>query len=140
MFELIPFARGARYFTAYDPFKEMEELEKCFFGRQAPTFKTDIRETESAYVIDAELPGFEKEEISVDIKDNVLTINAEHKEESKVDGEARYLSRERTYGSYTRRFELNGIHTEGIEAEYKNGILSVTLPKEEVKGRRLEIK
>ena len=143
MFELTPFVRGNRFFTAYDPFKEMEEIEKRFFGRQLPTFRTDIRENENSYILEAELPGFSKEDIHAEIKDGYLTIRAERKSESEEKNEKdNYLRRERSYGSFVRSFDLEGIKSEEITASYKDGILSVNLPKEkpEVKeARRLEI-
>lgn len=143
MFELTPFVRGNRFFTAYDPFKEMEEIEKRFFGRQLPTFRTDIRENENSYILEAELPGFSKEDIHAEIKDGYLTIRAERKSESEEKNEKdNYLRRERSYGSFVRSFELEGIKSEEITASYKDGILSLNLPKEkpEVKeARRLEI-
>ena len=143
MFELTPFFFGNRAFPVYDPFKEMEELEHRFFGRQLPTFQTDIRETQQAYVIDAELPGFSKEEISAEIKDDVLTIRAErHANTEPTNENDRYLRRERSYGSFTRSFGLKGIRREEISAAYKDGILTITLPKEvpeAEKTKKLEI-
>ena len=143
MFELTPFVRGNRFFTAYDPFKEMEEIEKRFFGRQLPTFRTDIREREDSYILEAELPGFSKEDIHAEIKDGYLTIRAERKSESEEkDDKDNYLRRERSYGSFVRSFELEGIKSEEITASYKDGVLSVNLPKERPEAkeaRRLEI-
>lgn len=143
MFELTPFVRGNRFFTAYDPFKEMEEIEKRFFGRQLPTFRTDIRENEDSYILEAELPGFSREDIHAEIKDGYLTIRAERKSESEEKNEKdNYLRRERSYGSFVRSFELEGIKSEEITASYKDGILSVNLPKEKPEAkeaRRLEI-
>ena len=140
MFELTPFARGNRYISSYDPFRVFDDLEKSFFHTALPTFKTDIRETSDGYVIEAELPGFAKEDINIEVKGGYLTIHAERKTETdKTDG---YIRRERTYGSFTRSFDLDGIKEEEIRASYKDGILSLNLPKAEVKvdtGRRLEI-
>ena len=143
MFELTPYARGNRSFAAYDPFKEMEDFEKHFFGRQLPAFKTDIRETENAYILDAELPGFSKEDIHAEVRNGYLTIHAEHKSENEEkDEKNNYIRRERSYGSFSRSFDLEGIKSDEITASYKDGVLSLTLPKEETKqteGRRLEI-
>ena len=83
MFELTPFARKNHFLGSYDPFKAMEEFEKNFFGHQVPAFKTDIRETENAYVLDAELPGFSKEDIHAEVRNGYLTIHAEHKTENE---------------------------------------------------------
>ena len=143
MFELTPYARGNHSFAAYDPFKEMEDFEKHFFGRQLPAFKTDIRETENAYILDAELPGFSKEDIHAEVRNGYLTIHAEHKSENEEkDEKNNYIRRERSYGSFSRSFDLEGIKSDEITASYKDGVLSLTLPKEETKqteGRRLEI-
>ena len=143
MFDLTPFVGGHRFLSAYDPFKEMEELEKRFFGRQLPSFKTDIRETENDYVLEAELPGFSKEDIHAEIKDGYLTIYAEHKtEDEQTDEKTNYIRRERSYGSYKRTFDLSGIREQEITAAYRDGVLTLTLPKAEVKvekGRLLDI-
>ena len=143
MFELTPYARGNHSFAAYTPFKEMEDFEKHFFGRQLPAFKTDIRETETAYILDAELPGFSKEDIHAEVRNGYLTIHAEHKSENEEkDEKNNYIRRERSYGSFSRSFDLEGIKSDEITASYKDGVLSLTLPKEETKqteGRRLEI-
>ena len=79
MFELTPFVHNNHFLNSYDPFKAMEEFEKNFFGHQLPAFKTDIRETENAYVLDAELPGFSKEDIHAEVRNGYLTIHAERK-------------------------------------------------------------
>ena len=143
MFELTPYARGNHSFAAYDPFKEMEDFEKHYFGRQLPAFKTDIRETENAYILDAELPGFSKEDIHAEVRNGYLTIHAEHKSENEEkDEKNNNIRRERSYGSFSRSFDLEGIKSDEITASYKDGVLSLTLPKEETKqteGRRLEI-
>ena len=143
MFELTPFVRGNHSLAAFDPFKEMEDFEKHFFGRQLPAFKTDIRETEQAYILEAELPGFSKEDIHAEVRNGYLTIHAEHKSENNGDDEnSNYIRRERSYGSFTRSFDLEGINSDDISASYKDGVLSLTLPKAEAKyeeGRQLEI-
>lgn len=144
MFELTPFAHGNHSFAAYDPFKEMEDFEKHFFGRQLPAFKTDIRENENEYILEADLPGFAKEDIHAEIKNGYLTIHAEKKSESgDKNDDDQYIRRERSYGSITRSFDLDGIDTDGISAAYKDGVLSLTLPKAQTnadEGRQLEIK
>ena len=140
MFGLTPYTRNF-YVASYDPFKEMEELEKRFFGQRTPALKTDIREVENGYILDCDLPGFAREDIKAEIKNGYLTIRAER----KTDSESRenYLRRERTYGSFSRTFDLEGINSEAVSATFKDGVLSVDLPKVEVKvdeGRTVEIK
>ena len=139
MFGLTPYTRNF-YVASYDPFKEMEEFEKRFFGQRIPALKTDIRETENAYILEADLPGFAREDIRAEIKNGYLTIRAERSSESKNEGE-NYLRRERTSGVFTRTFDLEGIDAEAITASFKNGVLTMELPKAKEKAERvLEIK
>ena len=75
---LIPYRRNPGAANYFDPFRMMEEMEREFFGdRKSGSFNTDIRETETEYVLEADLPGFKKEDIHVDISDDTLTISAE---------------------------------------------------------------
>ncbi len=141
MFGLTPF-RSNYYVSAYDPFKEMEEFERRFFGQRTPAMKTDIRETDDAYILESDLPGFSREDIHADIKNGYLTIRAEHKSENEDKNES-YLRRERSYGSFSRTFDLDGIDAEAITASFKNGVLTLELPKMKEKveeARKLEIK
>lgn len=140
MFGLTPF-RSNYYVSAYDPFKEMEEFERRFFGQRTPAMKTDIRETENAYILESDLPGFSREDIHAEIKDGYLTIRAEHRSENEDKNES-YLRRERSYGSFSRTFDLDGIDAEAITASFKNGVLTLELPKMQQKveeARRVEI-
>ena len=146
MFELIPFDHRGNRVSAYDPFRMFDEMERSFFGgSNQPTlasFRTDVTDTGDAFVLDAELPGFKKEDIKIDIENDCLTISAER----KVDEEEKkknFIKRERFYGSYSRSFDVSGVNVDGIEAEYTDGMLKLTMPKkvETVPPtRRLEIK
>ena len=127
MFGLTPF-RSNFYVSAYDPWKEMEEFEKRFFGQRTPAMKTDIREADGAYILEAELPGFTREDIHAEIKNGYLTIRAERKSESE-DNKENYLRRERSFGSFSRTFDLEGIDADAISASFKNGVLTLELPK-----------
>ena len=141
MFGLTPYSRNY-YVATYDPFKEMEEFERRFFGQRTPALRTDIRETENAYILEADLPGFAREDIHAEIKDGYLTIRAEHKSENE-DKNDKYLRRERSYGSFSRTFDLEGIDAEAITATFKDGVLTLELPKLAPKpeeARRVEIK
>jgi len=145
MFELIPFDRRNRHMAAFDPFREMEELERNFWGSSSVTsaFRTDVIDTGDAFKLEAELPGFNKDDIKIDLDNDCLTISAEHTEDTKDDAKPNYVKRERFYGSYTRTFDMTGINTDSIEAAYNDGILTLTMPKkvEEIPAsRRLEIK
>jgi HSP20 family protein len=141
MFGLTPF-RSNFYVSAYDPFKEMEEFERRFFGQRTPALKTDIRETENAYILESDLPGFSREDIRAEIKNGYLTIRAERKSESEGSNES-YLRRERSYGSFSRTFDLDGIDAEAITASFKDGVLTLELPKlapKKEEARSVEIK
>ena len=106
MFGLTPF-RSNYYVSAYDPFKEMEEFERRFFGQRTPAMKTDIRETENAYILESDLPGFSREDIHAEIKNGYLTIRAERK-----TGICLIHAEDRFDGStYTKhRTQLSSIH------------------------------
>ena len=124
MFGMIPFSRRD---------DNMFDLFDNFFN--APTvgttsFRTDIQDQGDKFLLEAELPGFDKEDIQLDLKDNILTIKAQHKEsnEQKDEG-SNYIRRERRVGSFTRTFDVTGIDENGITATYNNGILALTLPK-----------
>ena len=127
MFGLTPYTRNF-YVASYDPFKEMEEFEKRFFGQRTPAMKTDIREADGAYILEAELPGFTREDIHAEIKNGYLTIRAERKSESE-DNNENFLRRERSFGSFSRTFDLEGIDADAISASFKNGVLTLELPK-----------
>jgi HSP20 family protein len=100
---------------------------------EAPTrFPADVEDTEKAYVIKAELPGMDKKDINVSVKDEVLTISAERKYDKKKDSyyEMRYSYYERRFGKFERSFRLDTrIDKDNIGAEYKDGVLCVTLNK-----------
>ena len=128
MFELIPF--GGRRVNVYDPFRALDEMERNFFGNEhhsvVSAFRTDVIDTGDAYKLDAELPGFKKEDIKIDVENDVLTISVERKldEEEKKQN---FVKRERFYGSYSRSFDVSGINVDGIQAAYNDGVL--TMPK-----------
>ena len=142
MFELMPF--GYRRVSAYNPFRDFEEMSRSFWdNNNVSAFRTDITEKDGQYILEADLPGFKKEDISVDIDKDCLTITAEHKSEEKEENADSYIRRERFYGSYTRSFNVKGIDTEAITAAYTDGVLTLTMPKKETAvpaARRLEIK
>ena len=94
----------------YNPFRAMEEMERAFFGGNGiAEFKTDIRDTGDAYVLEADLPGFKKDDINIELGDGSLTIRAERHNEAEEKGEGGYLRQERSYGSFSRSFDVSGI-------------------------------
>ena len=129
MFELTPF--GYRRVASYNPFRELEEMSHNFWNdADVRGFRTDIKKVDGSYVLEAELPGFKKEDINVDIDKDCLTISAERKSEEKEEkGDNGFVRRERYYGSYTRSFNVSEINMDGITASYENGVLTLTMPK-----------
>ena len=143
MYEMMPFTRNHGV-DLYRPFRDLEELERSLFANSsAAAFKTDIRDTGDAYVLEADLPGMKKEDIHIDIDGDRLSISAERsavKEEKDENGG--YIRCERSYGSFSRSFDISGIRGEDISAAYADGVLTLTLPKQTKPvpaTRRLEI-
>jgi len=100
----------------------------------------DIYETPNELVVKADLPDIKPEELDIRVENNILTIRGERKFEKKVN-ESNYLRIERSYGSFSRSFSLaNTVNSEAIKAEYKNGVLSLTVPKrEEAKPKQIKV-
>ncbi len=145
MFELIPFDRHTRNLASFDPFRMLDEMDRRFMT-SAPAvsaFRTDVMDTGDAFKLEAELPGFKKEDIKIDIENDCLTISAERSADTKEEQKGSYVKRERFYGSFSRSFDVSGINVDAIEAAYTDGVLTVTLPKKAAEvpaSRRLEIK
>ncbi len=100
----------------------------------------DVRETDDSFVFTAELPGLNKDDVSITLEDNVLSLTGERKfeqEESKNE----YRRIERSYGHFTRSFTLpSEVDNDKVQAKYGNGLLTVTVPKtEKTKPRKIEI-
>ena len=130
---------------AYDPFEQMrrmqQEMDDMFesflvqrpgnelaaWAPRAPL--SEIEDKGDAFVLKAELPGMDKEEIRVEVGQDSVTISAEHKAE-KQEGKKNYFFSERTYAGYKRSFALPAeINPDQVDAEYKNGILTLTMKK-----------
>jgi len=103
--------------------------------------RADIEESDREYLVSVELPGIDKKDIKLQLENNRLVIKGEKKQE-KEKREANYISCERSYGSFQRIFDLpSGVKTNEVDAEFKDGILSVKLPKtEESKRKEIPIK
>jgi HSP20 family protein len=100
----------------------------------------DIYETEHELVVKTDLPDVRPEDLDIRVENNILTIRGDRKFEKKVD-EKNYLRVERTYGSFSRSFSLvNTVNSEAIKADYKNGVLTLTIPKrEEAKPKQIKV-
>ena len=101
----------------------------------------DIYETEQNLVVKADLPDIKPEELDIRVENNILTIRGERKFETSVN-ENNYLRVERSYGSFSRSFSLaNTVNTEAIQADYKNGVLTLSIPKrEEAKPKQIKVR
>ncbi len=138
MFALTPFSRRNDSIAGKtDPFGMKSILDEFFGDAFIPTFfteqpmKADIRETEKEYLIEAEIPGVKKEDIKLELRDDILTLSVEHNEQVNEEKE-NYIRRERKYGSYSRSFRVGNVRNDAVTAKYTDGILSVTIPKAEI--------
>ena len=118
-----------------------DSFEKNFFGEHNPLYgkraknlmKTDVKETESGYEVAVDLPGFKKEDIQLQLDGDTLTIQAQrHSEHEEQEKKGKYVCCERSYGAYSRSFDVSGILAEGITASYDSGVLTLKLPKKTV--------
>ena len=141
----------------YDPFRDLrtlqEEVNRLFTGSLPRSFdeegiargawspSVDIYENKDGIVLEAELPGMKREDFDLSVENNVITLRGQRQFEKKNESD-NYHRVERAYGSFTRSFTLpNTVSADAANAEYKNGVLRVTLPKrEETKARRIEVK
>ncbi|WP_373036738.1 Hsp20/alpha crystallin family protein [Sulfurimonas sp.] len=142
------------FLTKYNPFDEFKDFSSRFnsllseFDNRGSSLSgfvpvVNTREGEYAYHVDADLPGVKKEDIKIDVKDDVLTISGErhHKEEVKEDD---YHRIETSFGKFERSFTLpKGADIENITASSKDGVLEVIIPKqksEAEKAKKIEVK
>ena len=116
-----------RNFDLFDDFFD----DNFFNKKEKNLMKTDIKEKKDKYVIEMDLPGFEKENIKIELNNGYLTISG--KQENKIDEEEeKFVHKERFYGECTRSFFVgDNIKEEDIDAEFKNGILKIDIPKKE---------
>lgn len=127
MFGMIPFGREEN--SLFNYLDNMERSLFTGFGDMSQ-FRCDIQDKGDSYLMEAELPGFNKEDIAIDLNGDNLVITARHNSESgEKDDKGNYVRRERKYGSFSRSFDVSGIDTSAIKAAYNNGILELTLPK-----------
>ena len=102
------------------------------YGKHAKNLmKTDVRETEDTYEVDIDLPGFKKDEISVDLEDGYLTIRAaKGLDKDEKDKKGKYIRQERYAGACSRSFYVGDVEAEDVTAKYEDGILKLSMPKQ----------
>jgi len=151
MFGLTPYNRRNRgvdwripnLFGIDDFFEDFfnDSMFPAFFGHNRG-MRVDIKENENEYVLEAELPGVDKDNITLEIKDDILTIGVDQKEHVEEERE-NYIRKERRVCSMSRSFQLPDIKNEDISASFKNGILTIVLPKKnpgKTRARKIDIK
>ena len=127
---LVPYNR--KNHSVYNPFQDFDDLEKAFFSdRSLGELKTDIKDLGESYALEADLPGFKKDEVNVELHDGYLTVTAAKgldKDEKGEDGH--YLRRERYAGSCSRSFYVGeDVEPEEVSAKFEDGILTISVPK-----------
>ena len=105
------------------------------YGKHARNLmKTDVRETDGSYELDVDLPGFKKDELTVDLKDGYLTIAAaKGLDKDEQDKKGKYIRQERYAGAMSRSFYVGDVEPDQVSAKYEDGILKISLPKQEKK-------
>ncbi|KXZ40701.1 heat shock protein Hsp20 [Alkalithermobacter thermoalcaliphilus JW-YL-7 = DSM 7308] len=148
MFDMIPFPRNSSALRRREDY--INQIFNNFFNDDffpsintfEESFKVDLKETESEYLIEADLPGIHKEAIDIEYENNYLTITAK-REDSIENTSDNYIRRERSYGEFKRRFFIDNVDEEKISASFTNGVLKIILPKLEkhkVSKKKITIK
>ena len=115
-----------------DAFRPMWDMDRALYGKHArAVMKTDVRETDSGYELDIDLPGFKKDEVKLDLKDGYLTISAaKGLDRDEKDKQGHYIRQERYAGQCSRSFYVgDSIQPTDVHAKFEDGILKLTLPK-----------
>ncbi|MGA9187841.1 MAG: Hsp20/alpha crystallin family protein [Methanosarcina sp.] len=146
----LPIKRNHSVYS-WDPFDEIRRMQECMgqmfktypalesrFGTETLSPLIDIAEDGDKVIVTTDLPGIDRENVELNLRDNVLVISAGKEEKTEKEG---YLRRERSFMRYYREIPLpDGVTEEGANAQLKNGVLTVTLPKiEPVTGKRIQI-
>lgn len=120
----------------------LDDLFDNFMEGDSTKMKCDIYEKENKYYIEMDIPGFQRQDIKVECNNGNLVITAEKSEKEEKTENKKYIRRERVYGKYTRSFYLGDVDEDHIEAEFVDGMLRLTIPKQEEKDSKkyIEIK
>ena len=110
----------------------MWNSRNALYGKHAKNMmKTDVRETDSTYELDIDLPGFKKDEVKLDLKDGYLTVSASKGlDRDQKDKEGRYIRQERYVGACSRSFYVGDVQPKDVSAKYEDGILKISLPNQ----------
>lgn len=126
---------------ASDLFDEMDRFFGTAYDERSFSPATDVTETENHYLMSLDVPGMKREDLKIEVVDNVLTVSGERKRETASDKKERVQRFEKSYGFFKRSFSLpSTIDAEKVEARYDNGVLELYLPKvAQVKPRQIEV-
>ncbi|SDF76118.1 heat shock protein Hsp18 [Sporomusa acidovorans] len=135
MFNLIPFNKKNELTSREDFFNQVFDqfFREDFFAPFTTTgssFHVDLKETNDSYMIKADLPGIQKGDITIHFENDYLTISAKRNDETEIK-DGNYLRRERRFGEFSRSFYIRNVRDENIDAEFTDGVLTITLPKRE---------
>ena len=133
---LMPSIFGENLFDDWMDFS-FPDIDKALYGKHAKNeMKTDVRETEDGYELDIDLPGFKKDEVTAQLDNGYLTIQASKGlDKEKKDKKGKYIRKERYAGSMSRSFYVgDAITEEDVHAKYEDGILKLSVPKKEAKA------
>ena len=133
---MLPSIFGENLFDDFfgDPFGMMPRGRDPLYGKHARNLmRTDVRETEDTYELDVDLPGFKKDEVTLELKDGVLTIQAvKGLDKDETDKKGKYIRQERYAGSMSRSFYVGeSLRPEDVKGKFENGILQISMPKAE---------
>lgn len=119
----------------------LDDIFDDFTISKSDNMRCDIYELGGDYHIEMDIPGFDKKDISIEAKNGYLTVTAEKNSENNEE-EKNYIRRERSYGKYERSFYLGDLDSQNVDAEFKDGMLKITIPKkEEIEDKKvIEIK
>ena len=133
---MLPSIFGENLFDDFfsDPFGMMAPQGRDpLYGKHAKNLmKTDVRETEDSYELDIDLPGFKKDEVSVELKNGCLTIQAaKGLDKEETDKKGKYIRQERYAGSCSRSFYVGDVQPGEVKGKYESGVLTLTIPKKD---------
>lgn len=131
---LVPFNRKRRNLVSreFDDFGDFYNMVDDFFNgskKNLGSFKVDVQEDENKYLVEADLPGVDKNEVDIEINEGNLNISVK-REENINEEKSNYIHKERRYSSMSRNIYLEDAKSEDIKASLENGVLKITVPKE----------
>ena len=119
------------FFDDFDMFPVWNGRNPLYGKHAKNLMKTDVRETENTYEVDIDLPGFQKDEINVDLKDGYLTVQAaKGLDKDEKEKEGKYIRQERYTGAMSRSFYVGDVEPDQVSAKYEGGVLRISLPKQ----------